>query len=84
MRAAGPRQTVVDILGALHVGVADEAGRTAAGLGVAQRLALRVGAAGVLSRTGVDAGASVAFFVGFTVGVDRALDALALHLGVAL
>jgi hypothetical protein len=82
--AARAGQAVVDVPRAFHVGVADEAGGTAAGLRMAEGFALGVDAAGVLPAAGVDARARLALLVRLAVCVHGALDTLALQLRVAL
>jgi hypothetical protein len=82
--AARAGQAVVDVPRALHVGVADEAGGTAAGLRMPEGFALGVDAAGVLPAAGVDARARLALLVRLAVCVHGALDTFALQLGVAL
>ena len=82
--AARAGQAVVDVPRAFHVGVADEAGGTAAGLRMAEGFALGVDAAGVLPAAGVDTRARLALLVRLAVCVHGALDTFALQLGVAL
>ena len=72
---------MIPILAALHVGVANVAGGTGAVLAVAQRLALRVHAAGVGQGARVDAGAVLrALLVRLAVSVLGALHPLTLNL----
>ncbi len=82
--STGAGQAVVDVPRALHVGVADEAGGTAAGLGMPEGFALGVDAAGVLPAAGVDTRARLALLVRLAVCVHGALHTFALQLGVAL
>lgn len=79
--AAGAGQAVVLVLGALDVGVADEAVGAGAVLLVADGLALGVEAAGVGESAGVEAGPVPALLVGLAVSVLHALHRLALNLG---
>jgi hypothetical protein len=82
--STGAGQAVIDVPRALHVGVADEAGGTAAGLGMPEGFALGVDAAGVLPAARVDTRARLALLVRLAVRVHGALDTFALQLGVAL